>query len=157
MSGANGERFTINSDITKKAFHKFVDDLFDEKKFLTFKWVVGADRSLDQNALFHVWCTEYAAHILGISKNRVLPEHIEGMKRRAKKGFYREFGRPWMIGKVYNFSTKETELTFASSKDYKTPEMFEFLTWFQSVAMSSGCILESKGKFNKLQREQLSE
>ena len=43
---------------------------------------------------------------------------------------------------------------FESSKDYKTGEMFLFLTWIQNHAAEDGCLLESRGQYQKFQRDQ---
>lgn len=149
-----GAQHTVNSIITRDFFHKFVDEIYEKNKYVTFSWRIGADRSLSQNSLLHVWLTEYAAFILNVDKKSIEGAHLNGIKRRSKKQFYNETGHAWMLSEVYDFSNGSMSKVFASSKDYKTPEMFEFLTWLQHVALHDGCVLESKGEFNKLQRSQ---
>lgn len=146
--------FVVNSGPSLIAFCKFVEALFTEHKYVTFTWRIGQDRSLDQSALFHVWLTEYAAHLAGIHKKAVMPGMVEFTKRKVKKAFYLETGYPWMLTNLIDPKTGEPgERIFASSADYKVGEMFLVLTWLQNHAANDGCILESLGQYAKLQRE----
>jgi hypothetical protein len=146
--------FMVNSLYSLAAFSKTVSDLFAEHKFVTFTWRIGEDRSLDQNSLFHVWLTEYAAHLGGIHKKAVTPGMIEFLKRKCKKAYYNHSGQSFMLTKLVDPLTgEEGETIYASSKDYKRGEMFLFLTWLQNHAAEDGCILESRGEYMKLQRE----
>lgn len=148
------EGWTINSSTSYKAFVADVARLFDEHKYITYSAPrIGPDRSLDQNALLHVWCTEYAAHLLTKHKKAVSAGELEGMKRIAKKRFYNHSGHPWLIHDMVNPFTRESRKEYTSSKSWKSGEMFVFLTWLQNVAAEGGLVLESKGKFSKLQRE----
>jgi len=144
----------VNSDISKKEFFAHVDKLYNEHKYLTFAAPrIGPDRSLDQNALAHVWLTEYAAHLLNKGKKQVTAGELEGMKRTAKKEFYRETRHPWMVYDVVSPKTAECKKDFTSSAGWKRGEMYEFLCWLQAMAAHDGLVLESKGEFAKLQRE----
>jgi hypothetical protein len=147
--------FVVNSAMGYKAFCAWVWDEWQTHKYLTFTHRIGEDRSLDQNALFHVWLTEYCAHLAGINKKAVTAGMVEYLKRKVKKAYYRETGFPWMLTKLVNpESGEEGDTIFASSKDYKVGEMFLFLTWLQNHAADDGCLLESRGQYQKLQREQ---
>lgn len=148
------EHWIVNSDITKRAFFAHVDKLYDEFKYLTFAWRIGPDRSLDQNALFHVWLTEYIAFKLGIDKKQVTKAEVAGIKRTLKKLFYIETSYSWMIHTITDYSTGRTKKDFTSSADWGRGEMFEFLAWMQMLAANDGCVLEAKGQFKKLQAEQ---
>lgn len=148
--------YTINSAASKEAFKTVVDRLFDEHKYITFTEPrLGVDRSIDQNALFHVWCTEYAAYCLGIHKKEVSPGLLAGTKRIVKKKFLsgNQHCYSWMIHEIINPITQESRKDYTSSASWKTGEMFMVLTWLQLFASEDGLILESKGKFAKLQRE----
>jgi hypothetical protein len=150
----SGEAWTVNSDYKLTAYIEHVKKLYAEHKYLTFPAPrIGADRSLDQNALLHVWITEYVAEKLSINKREITPAHIESMKRAIKGKFYNETGEPWMIHELTNPFTGEKKKDFTSSRRWKRGEMFMFLTWMQAAAANDGVILESKGEFNKLQRE----
>jgi hypothetical protein len=147
--------FLVNSPVSLAAFISFVAKLFAEKKYLTFTWRIGMDRSLDQNSLFHVWLTEWAAHIARISKKEVPPQMVEFLKRKVKQRYYRETGYSWMLDKLIDPATgEEAGVRYASSSDYRAGEMFLFLTWMQmTAAEENGLVLESKGQYAKLQRE----
>jgi len=146
--------FVVNSGPAQIAFSALVGQLFNEHKHVTFTWRIGADRSLDQNALFYVWLTEYAAHLAGIHRKAVTAGMVEYLKRKVKKKYYGLTGFPWMLSTLQDPQTGEDHGSiYASSKDYKVGEMFLFLTWLQNHAAEDGCILESTGQYAKLQRE----
>ena len=153
----SGEGFTVNSKHTLQFAIKWLTDNFEEHKYSTYSARHGADRSLDQNALFHAWALEYGCHLC-----RVHPKGLETLqreaiieqtKRAAKRKFYSEFRYHWMIIDLRDPFTGDTKKDFRSSKGYKTAEMFEFLTWIQATAANDGCALESKGEFAKRQRK----
>jgi len=147
--------FIVNSPASLIAFFSVVKQIFMDKKFVTFTWRIGQDRSLDQNALLHVWLTEYAAHLAGITKKQVTVEMIQFLKRKSKEGYYREYGHEWVVSREVDPGTGEAGKPFwRSSADYKVGEMFQFLTWLQMHAANDGCVLESRGQYAKLQREQ---
>ena len=151
------ESFTINSLASRQAFNKYVDDLYREHKFITFLAPrIGADRSLDQNALLHVWLPEYVAFTLKIHRKEVSKGLVQGMKELVKKRFAARFpdSYKWMVYEVIDPFTQEVIRTdYTSSKTWKSGEMFQVLAWFQMTAAEDGCILESKGNFAKLQRK----
>jgi len=151
----DGKTFLINSPISLLAFGKFLATLFAEHKYLTLTWRIGVDRSLDQNALLHVWLTEWAAHIARLPKNEVPPQMVEFLKRRVKSRYYNQTGHIWMWDKLINPATgEESGIRYASSADYKVGEMYLFLTWMQmTAAEENGLVLESRGQFGKLQRQ----
>lgn len=150
-----GEAFTVNSVQTKAAYHAYVDRTWEEHKWLTFLPPrIGEDRSIPQNNLFHVWLTEYAAFLTPCHTKEVTAGMLKGIKRSAKGLFYREYGYEWMVHKVICPLTKREKTDYTSSSSWAHGEMFMVLTWLQNFAGSQGCILESKGQFKKLQREQ---
>lgn len=149
-------QFIINSAPSRMAFNKWVDDLQREHGYITFSEPrIGADRSLDQNALFHVWLAEYCAFTLNVHKKEVSKGLIQGMKDLVKQRFTARFpdSFSWMVYDVINPITKEARQDYTSSKAWKSGEMFQVLTWFQMTAAEDGLILESKGNFAKLQRK----
>jgi len=147
--------FIVNSTVSLAAFGSFVEGIFREKKYLTFTWRIGEDRSLDQNSLFHVWLSEWAAHMAGISRKEVVPQMVEFLKRKVKRRYYQETGYRWMLDKLIDPETGEDAgILYASSGDYKVGEMYLLLTWMQmTAAQENGLVLESKGQYAKLQRE----
>ncbi len=151
-----GESWTINSETTKKAFIANLDRLYAEHPYITYGAPrIGIDRSLDQNSLFHVFCQEWIAHKLGKHFKRVEKCEVAGMKRTVKKMFY--LANPdcsWMIHIIIDYTTGKPRKDYTSSSDWKTGEMFLVLQFMQLEAANQGIILESKGKFAQLQREQ---
>jgi hypothetical protein len=144
----------VNSAMDLLAFPKFIAALFAEHKYVTFSWRIGADRSLDQNALAHVWLTEYAAHLLNKSKKQVTESELEGIKKIAKRKYYAETGAEWMVLRpVDPWTGEEGAPVLRSSKNYTRGEMFLFLTWLQMTAANDGLVLESLGEYAKLQRK----
>ena len=148
------ETLLINSDPTWRLTVDKLLALYEKHKYVTIDYRLGEDRSLDQNSLFHVWLTEYAAYLLRKDKRDVLKGEVEGMKRAIKGGFYKETGRIWMIHEVINpKNPDQRKRDFTSSKTWKVPEMFELLTWLQATGINDGIVLESKGQFKKLQEK----
>lgn len=147
--------FLVNSPVSLLAFGSFLANLFKEHKYLTLTWRIGQDRSLDQNALLHVWLTEYAAFLLNKRKESVTEAELEGIKKIAKRRYYAETGAQWMvILPVDPFTGELGKPALRSSKNYTRGEMFAFLTWLQMTAAGDGLTLESKGQYAKMQREQ---
>ena len=151
-----GESWVVNSSITLKAYLCSVEEDFYKHKYLTFKPPsIGPDRSIDQNSLFHLWCSEWVAHKLGKHYKTVDVSELSGMKRTVKKIFY--IANPdahWMVHVIKDYTTGNTRKDYTSSSDWKTGEMFQVLEFMQLEAAMQGVILESKGKFAQLQRSQ---
>ncbi len=153
----SGQSWTTNSEATLTNFIANARKLYDEHKYLTWPMPrIGPDRSLDQNALFHVWLTEYAAHLSRIDKRDVCKGLLAGMKRATKGRYYAHTGESFMVHTITDPLTGRTRKDYTSSKDWKRGEMFAVLTWLQMEAANDGLVLESKGEFNKLQKEQES-
>jgi len=148
------EQWTVNSEHSYKSFVVHVKQLFEKKKYLTFSAPrIGPDRSIDQNALFHVWLTEYAAHLLGVDKRNVFPGHVEGIKRTVKGGYYRETHYDWLVHEVRCPKTGRSKIDYTSSAKYGKTNMYYFLCWLQGMAANDGLVLESKGEHAKIHRE----
>ena len=144
----------VNSPIAAAAFSRGVEAQFSEHKDLTFSLRIGADRSLDQNALLHCWLTEYAAYLLGKHKKQITEAEIEGIKKIAKRRYYAETGAEWVVLRPLDpWTGEECSSVLRSSKNYTRGEMFLFLTWLQMTAANDGLVLESRGQYAKLQRE----
>lgn len=152
-----GESWTVNSEQSKAAYKAQVDRDFAEHKYLTYNPPrIGVDRSLDQSALFHVWLTEFAAFLTPCHKKQVTKGMLEGIKKTIKGLYYREYPYEWMVHKVICPLTKREKTDYTSSSSWRQGEMFLVLTWLQQFAAGQGCVLESKGEFNKLQKLQNS-
>lgn len=150
----SGESHTVNSEHSWTAFCANARALYDEHKYVTWSYRIGPDRSLNQNALFYVWLTEYAAHLMGVDKKQITAGIVEGMKRTVKARFYAETNQSFMIHRVYSPLTRENKKDYTSSGKWKAGEMFMVLEWLQMSAANDGVILEAKGEYAKLKRKQ---
>lgn len=149
------EHWTINSLDKKLEFFKYVGEMFDHHKYITFDAPrIGADRSIPQNGLLQMWAREYAAYLMKIPCKEVAKGQHEGIKAKLKELFYKETAESWMVMDTEDPITGDRKKKWASSADWKKPEAFMFLTWFQALAHDSGLILEAKGEYAKLKREQ---
>lgn len=149
--------WTVNSTPSLTAYTAWVAKMLDEYKYLTFpKPRIGPDRSLDQNALFHVWCTEYCAFLLGKDKGKVTRGELAGTKRKAKQLYqqHKPESRTWLVHDLVDPFSGDSRKDYTSSASWKRGEMFDLLTWLQMIAANDGFLLESKGEFEKLNREQ---
>lgn len=150
-----GESWVLNSEQSKRAFFAHVDSLFNEHKYLTYSAPkVGADRSLGQNALFHVWLDEFACHLAKCHYSQLTDGMREGTKRTVKGLFYQEYDYEFMVHNVVCPLSKRSKKDYTSSAKWKQGEMYLMLDWFQNFAATKGCVLESKGEYAKLKREQ---
>lgn len=148
------EYFTVNSEESYKRFCEWAYKYFFNHNYVTFESPrIGPDRSLPQNALLHVWLTEFAAFLLKTDKKSINEGILEGTKREAKRYFYKEYRCPWMVHKIRSPFTGEERMDFTSSARWKRTEMFDFLTWLQGFAAEKGLVLESKGEFKAMQRD----
>jgi hypothetical protein len=109
-------------------------------------------RSLDQNALLHVWCTDYVKHLLRVEKPTAAQR--EAMKITLKRACYAETGWSWLIESVTDLFTGEVSTRLASSASYDVGEMHSFLDWIQRRAADDGLILQSMGEFQELRDAQ---
>ena len=148
------DNWTINSDHTEAAFFASVRAIRAEHGYITYSAPrIGKDRSIDQNSLFHVWCTEYAAHLLNKTKKDVTKGELEGMKRIVKKGFNSNVPNNFMTHDVVNPKTGDVKKDYTSSSDWKVGEAFMVMEWLQMYAANDGLILESIGQYDKLKRK----
>lgn len=150
-----GQEFRCGSEETKENFRRCVDELFKKHKVLTFEWRVGGDGTLKQNALINIWVRIYAAHLLKVPEKMVTKEQLVGMKRTLKKWCYGTQGHSFLAFRITEMFTGDTKLEYRSSSDYLQGERFIFLEWIQMYAADNhGLILEAKGEYAKLKREQ---
>jgi hypothetical protein len=150
-----GFPLTVNSDHGLMFAINVVTDLYRKHGHITISDVrIGADRSIDQNSLLHVWLTECAAFYLSKHKKDVTPTDLEGMKRAAKARFYVEHKQPWMVHEISNPWTNAKKKDYTSSKSWKRGEMTMFLDWLQNVAATDGILLEAIGEYAKIKRDQ---
>jgi len=108
----------------------------------------GKTRSLDQNALLHIWCRELVAHISGIDEREVTDAQIQDMKTALKNGFYRDTGSSYVLRISEDALTGKTAKTLQSTREYSREQMGQLLDWVQALALVDfGLLLESLGEF----------
>ncbi len=150
-----GEFRIVNSKNTRDNYINYVDEMLEKHKYLTFTPPrIGADRSIDQNSLFHVWLSESAAYLSKCDEKEVTLGMIDGTKRTVKSLFYREYRYEWMIHEVKCAITGNAKKDWTSSSKWSAGQMFMVLEFMQNLMAAYGIILESKGKFKKLQGDQ---
>ena len=120
------KQWIINSAHSLQAFNKVAEGLFREHKYITFSAPrIGKDRSLNQNALFHVWCSEYVAYRLDITRKNVTEGMLQGMKEIVKNRFTATHpDAKFMAVEIVNPFNGKKKMGYASSKSWKKGEMF---------------------------------
>lgn len=147
------EHWIVNSEHSEIAFIAKLRELRAEHGYITFGAPrIGKDRSLSANSLFHVWATEYAAHLLKKDKKSVTKGELAGMKRIIKQRFNAANPNNFMVHEVVDPFTGNSKRDYTSSADYKVGELFMVMEWLQLHAANDGLILESIGQYEKLQR-----
>lgn len=147
----------VNSEKSRDEFIDQVYRDFKEHKYTTYEWKIGADKSLPQNALLHVWLTEYAAHLLKTPKKSVTEEMLDGMKKQAKQMFYQETAESFMVHQVIDpWHPDRVKKAYRSSASWSMGEMYIFLNWLQIKAGQDDLVLESKGQYAKNKRKEIS-
>jgi hypothetical protein len=156
--GAVKDRLTINSEPSKTVAFQQLEQLYAEHKYVTIEYRLGQDRSLDQNALLHVWVGEmiefYTQKIRKSYEKNDWEDLMSGTKRMLKANCYNQ--NPdyrWLVHKIKDAQTGKERVDYRSSANYLQGEMFMFLTWLQLKASFDGIVLESKGEYAKLARE----
>jgi hypothetical protein len=152
------DRLTINSEPSKTVAFQQLEQLYAEHKYVTIEYRLGQDRSLDQNALMHVWIGEIIECCTGRTRKSYpkneWEELMDGTKRMLKAKCYNQ--NPdyrWLVHKIKDAQTGKERVDYRSSVNYLQGEMFMFLTWIQCMASFDGIVLESKGEYAKLARE----
>jgi hypothetical protein len=111
-------------------------------------------RTMDQNALLHVWCGEFAKHVL--DKGKVSEAEKEGMRITLQRHCYADTHWDWLIEEVPDLFTGETRTQRRSTTRFDKGEMTAFLDWIQRAAADRGLILESMGEYRELQERQVA-
>jgi hypothetical protein len=150
---ADGFPLVVNSDVGLINAVNVVTELYNKNRWITITDIrIGADRSLDQNALFHVFLTDAAAYYLSKHKKDVTPTEIESMKLTVKRHFYAETAQAFMVEEVQDIWRHKSKVAYTSSKRWKRGEMYMVLEWFQAKAARDGLVLEAIGEYARLKR-----
>lgn len=120
----SGQQWRVNSEFTLEQFIEHTRRLFEEKKYLTFSWKVGRQRTNTQNAALHVYCDllaealNDAGYEMVISSEVLKSEiHVPWTGREVKERIW----RPVQVA-----VTGEESTTQPSTKEY--PVIYETIT-----------------------------
>lgn len=142
--------FTVNSQATLDAFIEKVRGLYGSGTYLVFTWRGARRAKMSQKALFHIWLRTYAGHLGRKPIADVTASNIEALKRAVKVNFYNETHYPWMIETVADpFHPDKEKKDVVSFADLDPWQAYELMTWMQSRAAETGCILEVEGEFSE--------
>jgi hypothetical protein len=130
MIDTDWEEFVVNSDASHVEFTGMARALFDKHKYLTWKFPkIGPERSLSQNALFHVWARKLVAFYLKKDEKQVTEGELEGCKRMLKRRFYKDNRKDWLTVEILDPMSGQKRMDFRSSRKYSTQQMWEFMFW----------------------------
>ena len=147
----------VNSERSRDEFVNQIYRDFEEHKYVTYRWLIGAEDTKTQKALYHIWLKEYAAFILKIPKKDVSKEMVEGTKKGTKEMFYQETGNSFMVYKPINpWHSDGEETAYTSCSDWSPGDFYLVLNWLQIKAGQDGLVLESKGQYAKNKRNEIS-
>lgn len=147
-----GQAWKIASLKQLEAFNEHNKKLLEKHKIITYdEPVYGAVRSLDQNALFHMWMRQVTAQMLGKKVSDIDEGELEGTKRRFKLWFYKEAGQHWIVHTVLDSFTGESKKDVRSTSRFTKGQMFMFMEFVQDKAAEYSIMLESKGEYASLQ------
>lgn len=110
-------------------------------------------RTMSQNALLHVWCRDYAEHLL---KHKASEEEVLAMKYTLQRHCYAATGWDFLIKWRKDLFTGKQKAERASTTDMGQGEMFQYMTWIQTAAADDGLILEAKGEYLDLKHEEVA-
>lgn len=112
-------------------------------------------RSVDQNALYWLWVTHFAQHLL--DKNRITADEKESMAYTLQRRCYAARGWEWLIETPTDLVTgEEGKPQRRSTKKFLKGEFTMYLEWVQQFAAERGLILESLGEYRELQERQVA-
>lgn len=153
----NGEAWIARNPGELRKRLEFFAKHIEEQNIWPICWKASkytGHRSLDQNALLHVWCGEFARHTL--NKAKVTETEKEAMRFTLQKHCYLATGWEWLVEQTTDMFTGETKLQRRSTTKFAKGEMTVFLEWIQHEAANRGLILESMGEYQELQERQVA-
>ena len=148
-------------DDTVQDFLAIFEHRLDTKEAFTVELIGAAQRSLAQNGLFHVWCTDVAAYFYNIPKRQVRKNvEQEAIKISLKRMCYNQTGWSFILTKKVDALTNEKAVVLQSTAEYQRGEMFMFMDWVQSYVANEprfgNTILECLGEYKMLLDRQIT-
>jgi hypothetical protein len=139
----NGVFWIVNSEKTLANCQAALAEQWDAERYLRVQIKSGKIRSLDQNALFHVWCREAAKHFKLQGQGKITPE--EQMKLVFKANCT-ELADIVVTDKL----TIPQQLPETSRMDLG--EMFAFMERCQEFGVRFGLALVASGEYAELKK-----
>lgn len=105
------------------------------------------NRTLDQNALFHMWCGELSRFLLKHGRKWATPEFVKDMLKHSFLG-YKDTMR---LDVSTNQPAKVRELIHTS--DLSSGDMFHFMEQCEAYSVGIGCLLTIPEKSEYMQNK----
>lgn len=138
-------------------FIAFFRDTIAKKKHFQVTVKEFNKRSLDQNALFHVWVGQYFEFITNVKlsdlNTKQKSKAIVSTKRGLKRACYADTHWKFLLTKLKDPFTGKEDIEAESTTNYDVGEMYQFMEWVQNKAAQDGLILEALGQFKELKKE----
>lgn len=112
------ESWRVDSESTKNALHKFIDETYAEKKYITFTLTTEKKASIKQFNALHVWC-ERLANALNDSGNDM---------RKALKD---TVAIPWTMLTVKEEIWKHIQLIVCGKESTTDPSPSEYVQIYE--------------------------
>lgn len=142
-------------DDTVQVFLQAFEDKLKAREAFNVEIKGAAVRSLDQNALFHVWCRDVAAYFYNIPAKKVDGDiELEAIKISLKRQCYNETGWSFILVTKVDALTGEEAEVLQTTRKYGKGEMFDFMNWVQVYVSNEprfgNMILKSTGEYQML-------
>lgn len=107
------EFWIVNSQHTKEEFIRFVEETYAQKKYITFYWQIGKQRSPKQNNALHLWLGKIAKRLndAGLDMRKVLKPEIE---------------IPWTMTAAKEFLWRPVQKAITGKESTKDQETIEY-------------------------------
>jgi len=109
-------------------------------------------RSLSQNALYHVWVRKLCQETMGWGKPT--KEQEKAMGYTLIRHCYADKAWPFLMTKNMDLLTGEERPAPAAISDLSKAEMAQFMDWVQYFGATKGVMLESRGEFQDYKEAQ---
>lgn len=124
-----------NSDLS---FMQILTDLFaayTKDRFIRVKWTTGKQRTVSQNALFHMWCDEISTQLRSMGRDAWTKEHTKACLKKTFLGDYE--------AKLTDVTTGEVLCVMRPKETSKLPvgEMSTFMQQVEAWAFNAGLTL----------------
>ena len=106
-------------------------------------------RTMDQNALYWLWVTEFARFLL--DRHKISEREKQDMHYTLQRRCYAATQWEWLISHETDLISGESKVARRSTTKFQKGEMTAYMEWVQIAAADRGLILESQGEYQDLQ------